>query len=487
MGRHKKLIFSDDGVERRQLGYYSTPQSVATFLAKKCLEINPFGRSVFDPCIGKGELVSPFLNRNVFIEGLDIINWPLPKEVAFTQMDFFRYYANLRSGGPQDGPNYLLHDFIVVNPPYNCHEVDYIRENKEWLKTVFIETGVLNLYSMFLWALIDLAKDGAVIAAITHDSFLTAIGHAALREKIFNSCSLHYLILAPTDLFLSQGADVRTCIMILKKGKSKALNIKIANRASNRREFEEALARDCFEEVPEADLRLNMEKDFGEFVIGVPQEIRSLFAYPRLGELFPCITGISTGNDKKYLRKTIEDGYTVPFYKNPGNRKYFSEPDGYLIDEYLEEAKRTRNFIVRNKDKLAKGGIACSSMGVPFSAVLLPEGAMVGVNPTIIVNEADRWWLLGYLNSSLVTYLVRGVLARSNMITSGYASRIPIPAFSDQLKDKLSLLAQEAYKKRKSVESVIYEIDEIVSETLHFSSDTLNLLRTFCNDLLRLT
>ena len=63
--------------------------------------------------------------------------------------------------------------------------------------------------------------------------------------------------------------------------------------------------------------------------------------------------------------------------------------------------------MVRNKSLIGKSGIACSSMGLPFSAVYLPPKAVMGVNPTIYLPEEDIYWMLSFLNSSLVTYLVR--------------------------------------------------------------------------------
>ena len=490
MGRHHKTVFTSEGLERRELGYYSTPDFVAKFLSQVCLELLPGGKDVFDPCIGKGELVLPFIQQGLFVEGIDIIPHTLPESIKFSERNFIDYYHELSSKNFFNIQHYLPHDYIVANPPYNCHEVTYIRENKDWLKQLFQECGTLNLYAMFLHALIELAKEGAVIGVIVQDSFLTSSGYISLREKILSSCAIHYVILAPTDLFLSQGADVRTCIMVLQKGKKHQKQIKVANRVKTSNEFEDMLNNRHFQNVSISQLMLNSANDNKEFVIGAPSQIKELFDRPRVGQIFPCITGISTGNDKLFLRKEREEGYTVPFYKNPGLRKFYTEPDCYLIDTYLEEDKRTSNFMVRNKHLMSKGGIVCSSMGVPFSAALFPEKSTFGVNPCIIVDETDCWWLMSYLNSSLATYLVRGIIARTNMITSGYASRIPIPELPKEIKKKLSRISQEACRiqvKPSTVQPFIAEIDEILSQVLLFNSKTVKHLEQFCAHLLKLS
>ena len=474
-----------DGLDRRETGYYSTPDFVARFLAEKCIEISPEGRSVFDPCIGRGELAAPFMERGVQAEGMDIMPQPVPAGAVSKQQDFLRFYRE-RSRDKAG----LSHDYIVANPPYNCHEVDYIRNNRDWLEETFAETGVLNLYAMFLRAMIELAKNGAVIGAITHDSFLTAKGYAALRRRIFDCCAVRYLILAPTDLFISQGADVRTCVLVLQKGRFAPGTVRLANRVASTEEFRELLRDDDFDEVPETRLRLCDPRDLGEVVIGVPDEVMTLFSGHRLGDLFPCITGVSTGNDERFLRKVPEPGFGIPFYKNPGSRKFFTRPDCYLTDDYLDEPERTPGFMIRNREILTRGGVTCSSMGIRFSAAYFPEGSVAGVNPTVIAPEKDRWWLMSYLNSSLVTYMVRGILARSNMITSGYASRIPVPEFSSGAKEKMSGTARRAYERRvppDELGSFLKEIDGIVEESLHFGEATVSRIREFCSDPVRLT
>ena len=65
------------------------------------------------------------------------------------------------------------YDYMIANPPYNCHEIDYIRENKKWLNELF-PIGAYNMYSMFLSAMISMAKEGCLIGVIISDSFLTS-------------------------------------------------------------------------------------------------------------------------------------------------------------------------------------------------------------------------------------------------------------------------------------------------------------------------
>ncbi len=77
------------------------------------------------------------------------------------------------------------YDYYIANPPYNCHEVNFIKENKKRLKNYFNEVGLHNMYSMFMSAIIDKAKNGAVIGLITNDSFL--------QRKIIRGLGIKFL------------------------------------------------------------------------------------------------------------------------------------------------------------------------------------------------------------------------------------------------------------------------------------------------------
>lgn len=484
MGRTEKKILTGEGRDRRQLGYYSTPAFAASYIGSELLKRFPASRSIFDPCVGEGELCIPFFSSELEISAMDISEFKLDPRIDFNCNDFLELSATLITQNEQ-----LPYDLWVANPPYNCHENSYIKNNREQLKQVFGSCASLNMYSLFLWSILELAKPGAGIGILTHDSFLSAKSYEPLRKKIISSCNIEQLLLCPLDLFRSQNAEVRTCIMILKKKLcqiEQSTKVEVLNRSASCEAFELALADRSFRVRRLSEIMLSSEKDYGEYLIDVPSEVHRLFTSPRLGELFPCITGISTGNDNRYLRKVAEPGFDVPFFKNPGSRKFYSPPDAFLISNYKEIAEQVSNFIVRNSQFMGCSGITCSSMGVSFSAALLPEECVFGVNPTIIVSEEDRWWLMAYLNSSLVSYMVRGVLNRSNMITSGYVSRLPVPEIPLSQKKILAEIAKEAYRLKVSTDSVaeeIEKIDQIIFSTLLMSDKTVSEILRFTSNI----
>jgi len=493
MARKSKLIEAACGTERRSTGYYSTPTFISDFIAKKMLEINPSGKRVLDPCIGREEMVGAFSSNKKTIEGIDVIDFGSHPQANFWEGNFLEMYMQWKDAdvSSDDMPDFSSFDYWIANPPYNCHEVDYIKNNKSKLKKSFSDVGVHNMYSMFLSAMIDMATEGAVVGLIVFDSFLTSKAHSKLRQKIISQTTIHYLALCPTDLFRDQDADVRTCILIFEKGKREKVKIKSCNRPKRTQDLICLFKNENFVSSDLQEIVLAGDKDNLEFLLDVPEDVRGLFSsLPRVGDIFPCITGISTGNDKKYLSKNVAEGFSIPFYKNPGVRKFFTEPNAYLCNDFLDVSEKVSDFMVRNKKLLYKQGITCSSMGVEFSACFLPEKCTYGVNANIICEEQDIWWVLAYLNSKLATYIVRGVLNRSNMITSGYVSRIPVPLFDSESKMKMETLAKVAYEKAKlsqPIEGEMKAITKLVMEKAKISTSTQKYINDFCEDLLRMT
>lgn len=496
MGRSKKIVKMDQ-LDRRETGYYSTPSFVAEYLQNRMLSYKPEGKLVLDPCCGKGELVEVFQHNGKTIYGIDIYDYSVKNINFFVKADFIKLYGtsleSSRTCLSTINENIHLQDFdyYIANPPYNCHEVEYIVQNKSYLKKLFGDIGTHNMYSMFISALIECAKPGALIGLVTHDSFFTSKIHTSLRRNLLLSCAIHEIIMCPTCLFEAQNADVRTSIIILQKGLEYQGKVKIKNRSLSLENLQTVLEHpDSLPNYELSDILLLNENDNNELVIECPEDIRILFKHPRLGDTFPCITGISTGKDELYLSPYKSEIYPIPFYKNPGLDKFYTDKILYLHRDFLTLSKDIKNFTVRNKQFLYKAGITCSSMGVAFSACYRPEGTAYGINPNIVCANEDIWWLLSYLNSSLVTYLIRGVILRTNMITSGYVARLPIIPLTKEDRAALCELGLRAYELtriKKSCQLEKQKINGIIYQKANVSSSTIEHVEAFVKNLIKST
>jgi len=334
-------------------------------------------------------------------------------------MDFIEFFL---MRGAEPGREPIVG--VIGNPPYNCHESPYIRSNKDKLKAAFGRIGVLNTYALFLYAGLQLLQEGGVLCMVTMDSFLTNRGHRPLREEILRQSEIIEVLLAPRRLFHRQRADVRTAIVTLRKtGQPDPRHVmRLVDRLADEREY---AAPRSVQRLPQEEFQSLCA---ARFVVGVPESVRRLFSGTplTLGDAVPGGAGISTGNDRAYLRRGTAPPGWIPFVKNPAGSRFHYETDTFLTPEWETLAATKSNFIVRNRPLLLKEGVACSSMGVPFSAVRLPKGSLFGVNAGLFPrSQAERFFLLGLLNSALGVYMIRAVLNRTNMVTPGYVKSVP--------------------------------------------------------------
>jgi len=409
----------DERPERAQ-GAYSTPIKTVRYMVRKLADHLPRTDGlIIDPAAGDGVFLRELAaavpgQRSV---GFELHGSSDRDGVELVRRDFIEYFAE---GGTELGP--VLG--IIGNPPYNCHESPYIRANKNALRHVFAEIGVLNTYSMFLYASLRMLAEGGILCMLVMDSFLTNRYHRKLREYVLSNAEIIEILLAPRRLFHSQKADVRTAVITLRRTSSPdpTYQAKLVDRTGCEDEYQR----------PGRVQLLGQSEYYGlpgsNFVVCVPDSIRRIFREPyrSIGDAVPGGAGVSTGNDSQFLRKGERPPGWIPFMKNPGQARYFHQTDTYITPDWESLAGQRKNFMLRNRPFFFKAGVSCSSMGIPFGAVLLPEGCLFGVNANLFPHtERERFFLLGLLNSSLCTYLIRAVLNRTNMVTPGYVKQIP--------------------------------------------------------------
>ena len=49
------------------------------------------------------------------------------------------------------------------------------------------------------------------------------------------------------------------------------------------------------------------------------------------------------------MSKEKKQGFEIPFYKNPGSKKFTTAEDAYLINHFMDESLKVKDFMVRNK------------------------------------------------------------------------------------------------------------------------------------------
>lgn len=420
-------------------GFYETPLLTVEFICSKILPHYSRGKKILDPTVGDGVFLKHLLRAGVSkddLYGFDI------DEQKIAQLK--KTFPNVKVFDATN-PFGETFDFIVGNPPYNGDESHFVRENRERLQTVAKEVGAKNTFSIISYHAINALNPGGYFSMILSDAFTTNTYYRLFREFVLRSLELDELLLAPWKLFHSRSADVRTCILSGRRKETWKEAFEIHDSKHKVRLVDRLSAEEQYESPP--NVEVVFQCDFNKypnasFVIGVPQKIRDLYVNTktRLGDVVQGGTGISTGNDRKFLRKAgdvMDDPNWVPYYKNGARQPYWYEPDYCIECDYKKNNKSTKNYMIRNERYFFKDGITCSSVGVRFSAAYLPKGCLFGVNANFFFDdETTLYYTLGLLNSRVAWYFARRVLIRTNNISANYLRQLPYkePALTEKMR-----------------------------------------------------
>lgn len=409
-------------------GFYDTPLQTVKYICAKILKRYKPGMKILDPAVGDGVFLKYLASQGVRF--CDLYGYDIEvRKVEMLQEEFKNVILF-----DATNPFKEKFDFIVGNPPYNGDESHFVRENRARLERVSVEIGAKNTFSIISYQAIKALKSGGCFSMILSDAFLTNTYYKLFRHFLLKNLQIDELLLAPWKLFHGRSADVRTCIItgckkddaecLLEFTKSKN-EVRLVDRVNSEEEYEnpnkvEFICQHEIEEYPNQT-----------FLVGVPKKIRALYLNPpkRLGDMVEGGTGISTGNDKKFLRNRSEvegNSAWVPYYKNGARQPYWYKPEYYIERDYAPHDESTQNYMIRNEKYFFKEGITCSSVGVRFSAAYLPPDCLFGVNANFFfADRTSLFYTLGLLNTKLAWYFARRVLIRTNNISANYLRLMP--------------------------------------------------------------
>ncbi|MBX0358020.1 class I SAM-dependent DNA methyltransferase [Halobacillus sp. Nhm2S1] len=475
---------------QRTMGQYTTPKETVHYMTRKLLSELPTksNMKILDPATGDGIFIHTLLEEGLSPENLYAFD--IDRKTAAPHPDIhFHYEDFLKVVQPGQ------YDAIIGNPPYKSkRQSPYFSQNRERIQRDFGKVGIHNLYSLFIHKGIQCLKPGGIMTMIVQDSFLTNIYYKSFREFLLKETEIREIVLAPRRLFHKGKADVRTAIITLKKKGTGAVTptqMRLVDRL-----YEQNYNHPPADHIQYLSQQKYKQMPASNFAINVPEDILKHFegSYRNLGNVLKGGTGISTGNDRSFLR-SFKDGQVppgwIPFYKNGGRKDaWYYEPKYYIHENWPEYVKRNTNFTVRNRSYFYQKGITCSSMGVDFSAALLPEGSLFGVNANLFPeHEEDLYYFLSLLNSKLMKYMVRKVLNRTNMITSGYIKKIPYIEPDPLQKQVMIETARSIVDKKKEDPSFQTNewqslVDQTVYEIYKISNSSRSKVHDFCHDIM---
>ncbi|MFX0149920.1 MAG: Eco57I restriction-modification methylase domain-containing protein [Candidatus Hodarchaeota archaeon] len=476
--------------QKRQNGIYHTPYTTALHMVNIILPFITQNTKILDPAAGEGVFIKILIDH-----GVD------PAKITAHDIDEEKILSLSKLGVNAELKDTLLDDYerkdiIIGNPPYKSRRNStYIKENRRKLKERYSFIGLYNLYSLFIVNAIQNLNDKGVICLIVEDGFLTNRYYYRLRKFILDNCKILEIKLAPRRLFHQSRADVRTAIVTLQKIKLSTYleynhKIRLIDRLLGEEEYENPPR---VQMIPQIDFRKMPDL---KFFVGIPTCIIELIQNSKItfGDFAKGGTGISTGNDKKYLKSAREvenDPKWVGFYKSGQRTPYYYQTPFYIEKDYQKNASNDpKNFLVRNKQFFFNEGITCSSVGRKFSAAYMPPGNLFGVNANFFFkSQDDLFFALGFLNSKITQYFARKVVNRSNIVATSFIKEIPFIQPSVQQKEKVislvktivtSLMKDPNYK----FSSIQNQIDEIFFKVYKIKEYDRSEIVDFCRNIM---
>ncbi|MBD3195512.1 MAG: N-6 DNA methylase [Candidatus Lokiarchaeota archaeon] len=439
----------------KELGLIKTPKKTANYLISKLGRINKNDK-ILDPCVGPGIFVTQLLERNIspsqiyafdlnnaFKEDLEKLD--INFEIKDTLLDF-------------DKNDHGQFDFIIGNPPYLNKSSKYIRNNRNKLKKLYGDINAHETYSMFIVNSIWRLKQGGTLSFITSDSFLTLKTHKKLRKFLLEHCLIEELLLAPSDLFLSQEVSTSPIIIVLRKrignhNRTERLNnvMRIIPRIGNENQYE----------YPPKIIQFEQNKynllPFNVFFTDIEQEIIDLFEKtPKMKDYIRGYIGMHTHNNRKYIaaiegtelsnifekrNEKIEDPAKIykviprelleleqwkPYLKRGGQDQYYRP----IIEALDWRVESIPIYDIPNNAPFEEEGIVISGVSSRLAARYMPEGCYWDSNKAmgfiIKDNRLSIEYVLGLLNSSLYNYLAKGIINNTNSIQLTGLHSLPI-------------------------------------------------------------
>ena len=344
------------------------------------------------------------------------------------------------------------YEAVVTNPPYFGHGT-MNGTLTEYLKKHYKESRI-DLYAVFICRCIEMTSESGLLAMITQHGWMFLSSFEKIRNMVLEEEIINMLHLGPRAFEEISGEVVQTTSFVVNKQKVDGYKGRYCRLVSETSPSEKEKL------FLEGSNRYSVCQDDYTIIHGHPIAYwvgKGFFDcfrnYPTLGEFVECASGITTGDNDKYLRlwyevsdskiakgirsheEFVDSSYKFAYCNKGGNfRRWYGNND-YVVD-WTQQDKFHRNAATYRNLLFKKGATWSEVCFDKFNARFYPDGLLFDhKSPGLFANNDDLYVFLGLINSKVIDYFL-GVINPTISTSAEYIRRIP---FNDQLKGNVKI------------------------------------------------
>ena len=358
------------------------------------------------------------------------------------------------------------YDVATANPPYT-DSADFGPDLKAFIEDNYKKPYKFhtNLYATFIKRCYELLSDGGYFATIQPLTFMYIKTFEDVRKFILNNTKIEIFVeLGLGGVFLSHYVVVYAASYILKKtkqikGNSLFINFQAYHGKLNKRELFESAFDNYLNQVPDKhnhtilQAKLKIVKSW-PFIYWISDDFREKFGTADIKSLLSPAQGAATTNNLRFLRfwwevnpESISKNHKedkkkwVVYSKGGPFEKWYGNL--WLVGNYENDAFEMKSVgaVLRNSDLYFLEGITYSASGSKGASFrYLPKNCFFDTGGScIFANKKFKniFYLLGFMNSKLVSYIVDCLNPTVNAQV-GDMQRVPFVLPSKNIEEKVA-------------------------------------------------
>ena len=415
-----------------------------------------------DPCCGTGQFLLRAA-RNGYSDPNQLFGIDVDKlAVRIARINLLLAFPDISFSPQIFHANFLLEKtgdrpfaMIATNPPWGA---DFCDDDLADLGKLYPHIKSRESFSYFLAKSLDLAAKNAVISFILPESFLNIRAHSDVRALILERSSIMAIHSIGRQFKSVYTPVIRLDLLNVAAPAGWPVCLRQPDNSENI--------------VPQARFQSNLDHIFDA---GLSEEenqiVAKLYSLPHLTlkNNAEWALGIVTGDNKKHVTATFEDGLE-PVYKGsdvapyhlkttksfirfiPGSFQQVAPTARYRASEKLVYKFISNRLVFAYDDK--------QSLTINSANILIPGFADYPIKVVLCL-----------LNSKLF-HFVFAKKFNTHKVLRGDLEKLPLPLFSEEILRKLVALADRAILG----EPVADKIDAVIFNALNFSSTEIDLI-----------